>query len=68
MLTLDSTGRLYPDQRDLSRHAAERHAQLSAVRPARPAPHPRPQRLTWLAPTLAVRRSPKLSFLSRRTS
>jgi hypothetical protein len=68
MLTVEPTGRLYPGQRDLSRQAAERHAQLSAVRPARPGPHPRPPRLTWLAPKLGVHRSPKLSFLTKRAS
>jgi hypothetical protein len=68
MLTLDPTGRLYPDQRDLSRHAAERHALLSAVPTAEPAPQHRRPRTHWLAPTLAVRLTPTLSFLRRRTS
>jgi len=68
MLTLDPTGRLYPDQRDLSRHAAERHALLTAVRTAEPGLQRRRPTTGWLAPALAVRLTPTLSFLRRRPS
>ena len=67
MLTLDPTGRLYPDQRDLSRHAAERHALLTAVRTTEPAPHRRGTWLTRLTATWAVNVPAELSFLKKRT-
>jgi hypothetical protein len=67
MLTLDPTGRLYPDQRGLSSRAAERHAHLSAVRAGRRSPQRSAPRLSWLAPTVAVYLRPELSLL-RRTS
>jgi hypothetical protein len=48
MYQLDSVGRLLPTHKHLSRVAAERHAQLSAVRESRSTSSPaRPRRLWW---------------------
>ena len=52
----------------LSRHAAERHALLTAVRTTEPAPHRRGTWLTRLTATWAVNVPAELSFLKKRTS
>ena len=38
MFTIDPFGRVSPDQRELSRRAADRYAQLQAIRAAKPHP------------------------------